>query len=150
MLADDRRLHDALAVDHAPQAAGPGRVDQGVGDAAAIEWPDVALADRPVKRHDDRDRRIELAEAAQHPVLASCLVVPLNVHGREELLGDFDLPLPMYARVFAMAAELARMRNAGEIALGIAGADAVERFAGDDIEIPRLGVERGRRAHGEF
>ena len=36
------------------------------------------------------------------------------------------------------AAELAAVGNAGEDVLGVALADAVERFAGDDVEMPGL------------
>ena len=39
------------------------------------------------------------------------------------------------------------MRDARHVALGVAGADAVQRLAGDDVEIPGLGVHRRRRAH---
>ena len=119
-------------------------------DRAAVERGDVAAVDRAVVGHDHRDRRVELAKAAQHPVLAPGLVVPFDAHGGEQLLGDLDLPLPVRAGVFAVAAELARRRHAGQVALGVAGADAVERRAGDHVEIPGLRVERRRRAHRDL
>src|SRR6185437_8901973 len=53
----------------------------------------------------------------------------------------------MHAREWLANPELARVRHAGQIALGVAATDAVERRAGDDIEIPGLGIHRGRRAH---
>ena len=150
MFADDGGLHDALAVDDAAQTAGPGGVDQRVGDGATVEGGDVAALYAAVIGDDDRDGCVELAEAAQHPVLARGLVVALDVHGREELFGDLDLALAVLALISAVAAELAGFGDTCKIALGVALADAVEGLAGDDMEVPGLGVERGRGAHGEL
>src|ERR1700733_9515611 len=44
-------------------------------------------------------------------------------------------------------AELAGLRYARHHPLGVAGADPIQRFAGDDVEIPGLGVHRRWRAH---
>src|SRR4051794_5349666 len=46
-------------------------------------------------------------------------------------------------------AELAGVRHARQVALGVAGADAVLRLAGDDVEVPGLGVHRRGRPHRE-
>src|ERR1700679_3485713 len=40
-----------------------------------------------------------------------------------------------------------RPRHARHHPLGVAGADPIERFTGDDKEIPGLGVHRRRRAY---
>ena len=58
-----------------------------------------------------------------------------------------DLPLAVRTLVARAHAELARIRHAGQVAFDIAFADAVEHLAGDDIEVPGLRVQRGRRAH---
>jgi hypothetical protein len=44
-------------------------------------------------------------------------------------------------------AELARIGHAGQVAFDVAPADAVEHRAADHVEVPGLGVERGRRSH---
>src|SRR5882762_11033403 len=53
----------------------------------------------------------------------------------------------MFACKGLTRAELARLRYARHHPLGIAGADPIQRFAGDNVEIPGLGVHRRRRAH---
>src|SRR3984885_1312345 len=44
-------------------------------------------------------------------------------------------------------AELAGLRYARHHPLGVAGADPIQRFAGDNVEIPGLGVHRRWSAH---
>src|SRR3546814_5355454 len=66
--AHDRRMHDPLTVDHAAEAARPGGVDDRRRDRAAIEGRDVAADQHPVIGDDDAGGRIELTEAAKHPV----------------------------------------------------------------------------------
>ncbi len=83
VLAHDRRLHDALAVDHGAQPARPGGVDQCGRHGAAIEGRIVAAVQRTIICHDHAYRRVELTEAAQHPVLALVLVVARDPHGGE-------------------------------------------------------------------
>ncbi len=56
----------------------------------------------------------------------------------------------MDAGIGAVAAELPGFRHARQNPLGVPGANAIERFAGDDIEIPGLGIEGGRRPHGHL
>ena len=55
----------------------------------------IAAVQVAVIGDDHAHRRIELAEAAHHPVLPRVLVVARNAHRREQLLGDPDLPLAM-------------------------------------------------------
>src|SRR3546814_831561 len=74
MFAHDGALHDALAVDDAAEPARPGGVDERVGDRAAVEGRDVAAEQDAIIGDDDADRRVELAETAQHPVLPRILV----------------------------------------------------------------------------
>jgi hypothetical protein len=106
--------------------------------------------DRAVIGHDDGDRRIELAETAQDPVHPLFLVVALDAHRLEQLDGDLDLALAVVALVAGSHPELAAVGHAGQVALDIALADAVEHLAGDDVEVPGLGVKRGRRAHRDL
>jgi hypothetical protein len=141
------RLHDALAVDYGTQPARPRSIDQGRGHGAAIERCVVAAVQHAVICHDDAHGRIELTEAAQDPVLAPLLVVASNPHGGEKLLGDADLPVPVLAGKGLARAELARLRDARHHPLRVAGTDPIQRLAGDDVEIPRLGVHRRRGAH---
>jgi hypothetical protein len=63
------------------------------------------------------------------------------------LLGDANLPVAVLTCKGLTRAELARLRYARHHPLGIAGADPIQRFAGDDVEIPGLGVHRRRSAH---
>ena len=149
MFAHYRALHDALAVDHAAEPAAPGRVDQRSGDRAAIEGRVVAARQFAIVGHDHADRCVELAEAAQHPVLPLLLVVALDSHRAEQLLGHADLAFAMHARERLASAKFAAVGFACEDAFGIALADPVERFAGDDMEMPRLRVHRSGRAHGK-
>ena len=150
MLAHDRRLHDALTVDHAAQAPRPRRVDQSVGHRTAIERRDIAAMDRTVIGHDNRNRRIELPKPAQHPILARRLIMPLDPHRAEQLLGDLDLPLTMRALIAAMTAKLARVRHPRQIALRIPLTNAVQRLTRHHMKIPRLRVQGRRRPHREF
>jgi len=53
-----------------------------------------------------------------------------------------DLAVAVDAGEGLADAEFAAVGDAGDIALGVAGADAVQGLAGDDVEIPRLGVHR--------
>ena len=53
-----------------------------------------------------------------------------------------NLKVPYFVEHQLALAELARLRHPGDHALGVAGTDAIERFAGDHIEVPRLGVHR--------
>ena len=64
--------------------------------------------DRAVIGDHDRQGCIELAKAAQHPVLAGGLVLTFDAHGTKELLGDLDLAFAMGARIVAVAAKLSR------------------------------------------
>src|SRR5271170_2233058 len=98
---------------------------------------------RAVIGHDYADRRVELTEAAQHPVLAPFLVVTRNPHRSEQLLGDADLPLAVLPSEGGVAyAELARLRNARHVSLGVACADPIKRLARDDVEVPRPSIHR--------
>ncbi len=63
------------------------------------------------------------------------------------MLGDANLPVAMLTCKGLTRAELARLRYACHHPLGIACADPIQRFAGDDVEIPGLGVHRRRSAH---
>src|SRR6185503_5118618 len=88
-----------------------------------------------------------LTKAAQYPVLAPILVIARDPHGGEQLLGDADLPVPVPARKGLARTELARLRYACHHPLRVAGTDPIQRFAGDDVEIPRLGVHGRRGTH---
>ena len=57
-----------------------------------------------------------------------------------QLLGDTDLPIAVLACKGLARAELARLRDARHHPFGVAGTDPIQRFAGDDVEIPGLGV----------
>src|SRR5262249_17610275 len=63
------------------------------------------------------------------------------------LLGDSDLPLAVLTGKGRTDAELTRLRNAGHVPFGIAGADAVQRLGCYDVEIPRRRIHRRWRAH---
>src|SRR3546814_18881735 len=80
MFAHDGALHDALAVDHAAEPARPGGVDQCVGHRAAIDRRDIAAEQDAVIGDDDAERRVELTETAQHPVLPRILVFTGDTH----------------------------------------------------------------------
>ncbi len=131
----------------APSPRDQAALTRAVATRAAIERRIVAAVEHAVIGHDHADRRVELAEAAQHPVLALVLVIARDPHGGEQLLGDADLPVAVLAREGLARAEFARLRHARHHPLGVAGADPVQRLAGDDVEIPGLGVHRRRRAH---
>src|SRR5690606_34961349 len=135
------RLHDALAVDDAAEAPRPRRVDEAVDHPAAVEGGDVATVDRAVVGDDDGHRRVELPKAAQHPVLAPLLVLAGDAHRPEQLLGDLDLSLAVHAGVAGPHAELPGVRNARDVALDIALADAVEHLAGNHAAVPRQARE---------
>jgi S1-C subfamily serine protease len=62
-------------------------------------------------------------------------------------LGSNGLPITVDAREGLAAAEFAAVGDAGEDILGVALADPVKRFAGDHVEMPRLGVHRRRSTH---
>ena len=106
-----RRLHDALAVDHRAQAARPGGIDQRGGHRAAVERRVVAAVELAVVGDDHADRRVELPKAAQHPVLAHLLVVRVDAHGAEQLLGDADLALAV--RALAKPGPIRNSRDCG-------------------------------------
>src|SRR3954469_15568876 len=149
MLANHWRLHDALAVDHRAKSARPGGIDQGIRHGAAIERRIVAVLEHAIIGDDDAYRRVELPEAAHHPVLAPVLVLARDPHGGEQLLRDADLPVAVRTGKGLTGAKFARVRHTRQVALGIAGANPVQRLAGNDIEIPRLGIHRRTRAHRE-
>jgi hypothetical protein len=46
---------------------------------------------RAIIGDDNGDWRIELAETTQHPVQPLFLIMPLDPHHAENLLGNFDL-----------------------------------------------------------
>src|SRR6202012_4571820 len=138
MFAHHGRLHDPLAVDDGAKPARPCRVDERGGHRAAVEGGIVAGGEHAIIGDDHAHRRVELAKAAHHPVLPALLVVARDFHGAEQLLGDADLAFAMHARERLADAKLARVRYARQVTLGVAAADAIERFAGDDVEIPRL------------
>ncbi len=149
MFAHHRALHDALGVDDAAQSPRPCCVDEAGGNCTAIEGGVVALGEFAVVGDDHASGRIELAEAAQNPVLSRILVVAFDAHGAEQLLGYADLAIAVNAGKGLASTELAAVRLARENTLGIALADAVERFAGYDVQMPRLRVHGRGRAHGE-
>jgi len=122
-------LHDALAVDHGAQPARPGGIDQGGRHGAAIERRIVAAIKHAVIGNDHADRRVELTEATQHPVLAIVLVIALDPHRGEELFGDADLPVAVLACKGLTRAKLARLRDARHHPFGVAGANSIQRFA---------------------
>ncbi len=95
MLAHYRRLHNALAVDHCAQATGPGGIDQRGGDGATVKSRVIAVCQHAVISNDDTNRRVKLAEAAQHPILASFFIVTFDAHGTKQLLGDANLTVAM-------------------------------------------------------
>ena len=147
MFAHDGRLHDPLRIDHAAEATAPCGVDQRRGGGPAIEGGVVAIGQFAVIGDDDADRCVELAEAAQHPILSLLLVVARDPHRFEQLDGAAYLPFAVDAFEGMTAAEFAAVGNTGKDVLCVALADAVERLASDDVEMPRLGVHRRRRAH---
>ena len=53
----------------------------------------------------------------------------------------------MLALEGAAAAELPRVRHARDVALGVAGADPIQRLASDDVDIPGLHVHSRRCPH---
>src|SRR3546814_3094969 len=55
-------------------------------DRAAIERRDIAAEQDAVIGDDDADRRVELTETAQHPVLPRILVFTGDTHRAEQLL----------------------------------------------------------------
>ena len=89
------------------ETAVPGREHDAVAERAEIEMADRAGIEHAVIGQHQRDRRIELAEAAQHPVLPHRLVVARDPHRAEQLLGDVDLPAAMHALIFAVADDVA-------------------------------------------
>ena len=88
-----------------------------------------AAVQHAIVGHDHAYRRVELTEAAQHPVLALVLVVAFDPHRGEQLLGDADLPVAVLACKGLARAELARLRDARHHPFGVAGADPIQRFA---------------------
>src|SRR3546814_11937378 len=120
-------MHDPLTVDHAAEAARPGGVDDRRRDRAAIEGRDVAADQHPVIGDDDAGGRIELTEAAKHPVGTLRLVVPRAPHRAEQLLGAPDPPLALDALVTFHATEPARVRTAFQIAPSFLGANPFAR-----------------------
>lgn len=149
VLAHHGRLHDSLAVDDAAKAPRPSRVDKRGGHRAAIERGVVAAIEGAVVGDDDAHGSVELAEATHDPIVAHRLVVACDAHGREQLLGNADLALAMLAREGLTGAKFARLRYTGGHSLRVAMADAIERLARDDVEVPGLRVHRRRCPHGE-
>src|SRR4029079_4516672 len=117
--------HDALAVDHGPQSARPGGIDQGGRYGAAIERRIVAAVEHAIISHDDAYGRVELAEATQNPVLSPIPVIAGDPHGGEQLLGDANLPVAVLTCKSLTRTELARLRYACHHPLRIAGADSI-------------------------
>src|SRR3546814_13543722 len=130
MFAHDGARQDALAVEHAAEPARPGGVDQCVGHRAAIERRDIAAEQDAVIGDDDADRRVELTETAQHPVLPRILFFTGDTHRAEQSLGHLDLARAVIVRDAVQTAELA--------AVGLAAADAVRfAFPGPPTAVPR-------------
>ena len=109
---------------------------------------DRAGVEHAVVGQHQRHRRIELAEAAQHPILPHRLVVAGNPHGAEQFLGDVDLAFAVHALIFAVADDVPFRFGAGDHLFHVAAAHALQRLAGQDMDIPRLGVHGGWRALG--
>ena len=87
-----RRLHDPPAVDHSAQPARPRRVHQADDHGPAVERRDVVAVQRAVVGDDDRGGRVELPEAAQHPVLARLLVVASDAHRAKRVMSRDATP----------------------------------------------------------
>ena len=100
--------------------------------------------------HDDGHRRIELAKTAHYPVLATFLVITLYAHGFEQLDGNFDLALAVNAFITAPHGDLTLNLSPGKHPFRIALANAFQRFAGDDMKKPGLGIHGRGRALGDF
>jgi len=149
MFAHDGRLHDPLRIDHTTEATAPRGVDQRGGGRPAIESGVIAVGQFAVIGDDDADRRIELAETAQHPILPPLLVVARDAHRFEQLDRAADLPFAVDALEGMAAAEFAAIGHSRQNILRVSLADPVERLAGDDMEMPRLGVHRAGRTHSE-
>ena len=104
---------------------------------------------RLVKADDDGHRRIELAEAAHHPILAALLVVAFDPHGSKELFRDADLPVAVDTGIGPVIADFTHRRHALQHTGRIPFTDFLKRFAGQHMQMPRLGVHRGWRAIGQ-
>jgi hypothetical protein len=87
-----------------------------------------------------------LPKAAQHPVLPPRLVVARDPHRGEQLFGDVDLPAAMHALIFAMRGDIALRLGAADHLLHVTPPDPLQRLSGQDVDMPGLGVHRGRRA----
>ena len=109
-----------------------------------------ARIENPVVAQYQRDRRIELPESPQHPVLPHRLVVSRDSHGAEQLLGDIDLSATMHALIFAVADNVAFRLGAGDHLFHVALAHALQRFAGQDVHVPGLRIHRRRRPLGDL
>ena len=110
MFATSRTISDRvipLTIDDGPKAAIPGGENNAVTECAEIEVASRAGVENSVIGQHQRDRRIELPESAQHPVLPHRLVVARDPHHREQFFGDVDLPAAVHALIFAMADDVA-------------------------------------------
>ena len=135
----------------AAEPAVPGGEHDAVAERAEIEMHDRAGIELAVIGQHQRHRRVELAEAAQHPVLPHRLVVARNTHRAEQFLGDIDLAHAMHALVLAMADDVALWPwRLPTISVHVAAAQFLQRLAGQHVDVPGLRVHRRRRAFGVF
>ncbi len=147
-LAHDIRSGDPLTIDDGSKAAIPGCENNAVAECAEIEVASRAGVENSVIGQHHRDRRIELPESAQHPVLSHRLVVTRNSHHGEELLGDVDLPFAMDALIFPVRDNVPFRLGAGEHLFHVAPTDPLQRFSRQDVHMPGLGVHGRWRALG--
>ncbi|MEY9726558.1 hypothetical protein ABIA07_002459 [Bradyrhizobium yuanmingense] len=131
-----------------PRPAVPRREHDAVAERAEIEVADRAGIKHAVIGQHQRDRRVELAEAAQHPVLPHRLVVACDSHRAEQLLGDVDLPGAMHALVFAVADDVALDLGAAGHLRHVAATHLLQRMTREHMDMPGLGVHRRGRALG--
>src|SRR5205823_11132172 len=126
-LANDVGAHDALAVDDAAEPAVPGREHDAITERTEIEVTYRAGIEHAVIGQHQRHRRVELAKAAQHPVLPHRLVVARNPHRAKQFFGDVDLARTMHALIFAVADDVALRFRAGHHLLHVAAAHVLQR-----------------------
>jgi hypothetical protein len=81
----------------------------------------------PIVGQNQRHGRIELAKAAQYPVLPHRLVVTGNAHRYKELLSDLDLTEAMHALALAMSDDIPLGLRPSDHLMHVAAADLVER-----------------------
>jgi hypothetical protein len=160
LIAGSAKVHaDApeKAREPGPTMGRPGAAMHGVLDAMASGQREVGI----MSPYFAASARVQAGSRPNIPIPAAALAIAVAalLDGIPESivigLTNICLAMPICALavhtfVGRAHAKFMRVRHAGQVALDVACADAVEHRAGQHVEVPRLRVQRGWRAHRQL